>query len=63
MPTIRRSAWYAHPEAVLQAMVCSDKLEKRKEAVEKFLEIRGDGNEEIQLGDISVRPRGGRGGG
>ena len=57
MPTIRRSAWYAHPEAVLQAMVCSDKLEERKEAVEKILEIRGDGNEEIQLGDISVRPR------
>ena len=57
MPTIRRSAWYAHPEAVLQAMVCSDKDEERKEAVEKILEIRGDGNEDTQLGDISVRPR------
>ena len=57
MPTIRRSAWYAHPEAVLQAMLCSDNIAERKEAVSKIVQIRGEGDEATQLGDTSVRPR------
>ena len=57
MPTIRRSAWYAHPEAILQAMLCSEDLEERKTGVEKIMEIRGEGDEKTQIGDNCVRPR------
>ena len=57
MPTIRRSAWYAHPESIIQALLCSDKEEERKAGVDKILEIRGEGDEETQVGDSSVRPR------
>lgn len=57
MPTVQRSAWYAHSEAVLQAMLCSDEEEERREAVERIIKLRGEGYEETQLGDNHVRPR------
>ena len=57
MPTISRSAWYAHSEAILQAMLCSEKVEERSQAVEKILEIRGEGDEDTQTGNSYVRPR------
>ena len=57
MPTVRRGAWYAHSESVLQAMLCSEVEEERKSAVDKIVEIRGDGDEEVQRGDDSVRDR------
>ena len=57
MPTIRRSAWYAHPESVIQALLCSEKREERQAGVDKILEIRGGGDEETQVGDSSVRIR------
>ena len=57
MPTVRRSAWYAHSEAILQAMLTSEDRQQRLKAVEKIMEIRGEGEEESQVGDSSVRPR------
>ena len=47
----------AHSESVLQAMLCSEVEEERKSAVDKIVEIRGDGDEEVQRGDDSVRDR------
>ena len=57
MPTIRRSAWYAHPESIIQALLCSEKREERQAGVDKILEIRGVGDEETQVGDSGVRER------
>ena len=40
MPTLR-SAWYAHTEAVLQAMLCSEVEVERRKAMDRILELRG----------------------
>ena len=56
-PTVQRSSWYAFSEAILQTMLCSDNTEERKFAVDKIIQLRGEGDEEIQLGNSSVRPR------
>ena len=40
MPTVKRGAWYAHPESVLQTMLFSEVEEDRKFAVDKIVEIR-----------------------
>ena len=39
LPTVRRSAYYAHPESVLQALICSDNYLERNFGVDKILEI------------------------
>ena len=57
MPTIRRSAWYTHSEAILQSMLGSKNAEERKEAVNRILNIRGIGDEVTQVGDSSFRGR------
>ena len=41
MPYLRTSSWYAHSEAVLQTMLCSEDQEERIFAVTKILKIRG----------------------
>ncbi|KAG0715733.1 hypothetical protein GWK47_000101 [Chionoecetes opilio] len=58
MPTVKRSAWYAHSEAIFQTMLCSEDQKERIWGVERILAIRGDGDPETQLGDSSVRTRG-----
>ena len=57
MPTVKRSAWYGFSESVLQSMLSSEEEQERRFAVEKILQIRGEGDETTQLGDSSVRPR------
>ena len=57
METVQRGAWYAHCEAVLQAMLCSHVREERNFAVEKICEIRGEGDEDEQCGVMNVRDR------
>jgi len=57
MLVVRGSAWYAHSEAVIQTLICSDKEEERKAGIEKILEIRGIGDDNVQMGNASVRPR------
>ena len=57
MPTVKRSAWYAHSESILQYMLASGDRDMRKYAVQKILEIRGVGDDDSQVGDNSVRPR------
>jgi hypothetical protein len=57
MPTVKRSAWYGFSESVLQSMLSSEEEQERRFAVEKILQIRGEGDETKQLGDSSVRPR------
>ncbi|ESO12359.1 hypothetical protein HELRODRAFT_158868 [Helobdella robusta] len=57
MLVVRRSAWYAHSEAVIQTLICSDKEEERKVGIEKILEIRGNADENVQMGDMSLRQR------
>ncbi|KAK1886299.1 3-deoxy-D-manno-octulosonic acid kinase [Dissostichus eleginoides] len=58
---VRRSAWYAHSEAILQTLLCSEdqkeRIEERIEGVERILAIRGEGDPDTQLGDSSVRTR------
>ena len=57
MPTVKRSAWYAHSEALIQTLLCSEDQKKRIEGMERILAIRGDGDPDTQLGDSSVRTR------
>ena len=57
MPTVKRGAWYGHSESILQTMLCSDYIREREFAINKILEIRGEGDEESQIGDSSVRSR------
>ncbi|KAJ8394481.1 hypothetical protein AAFF_G00044910 [Aldrovandia affinis] len=57
MPTVRRCAWYAHSEAILQTLLCSEDQKEMIERVERILAIRGEGDPDTQLGDSSVRTR------
>ena len=41
MPYLRTSSWYAHSEAILQTMLCSEDQSERNFAVDKILKIRG----------------------
>ena len=41
MPYLRTSSWFAHSEAILQTMLCSDDMRERKFAVDKIVKIRG----------------------
>ena len=52
LPTLRRSAWHSHSEAVLQSMVCSQDREEREFAVSAILKIRGRN----KLGNTKPRP-------
>ena len=56
-PTVQRGAWYAHSESVLQAMLCSEVDEERRFAIDMILKIRGEGEDDNQVGDTSVRYR------
>ena len=53
MPTVQRGSWWANSEMVLQTMISSSDRTERKFAVEKILELRGEG----EMGDITVRRR------
>ena len=53
MPTVQRGAWWASSEMILQTMLSSSDRAERKFAVEKILELRGEG----EMGDIAVRRR------
>ena len=53
MPTVRTSAWFAHSEAILVTMLCSEEEEERRFAVLKIISIRG----KQELGDTSLRLR------
>lgn len=57
MPTVRRSAWYAHSEAIIQTLLCSEDQKERIKGVERILAIRGAGDLDAQQGDSSVRTR------
>ena len=50
-PHVMSSAWNAHPEAVLQAMLCSDRLPEREFAVSKILQLRNG----AEKGNASAR--------
>ena len=52
-PTIKRSAWYAFSENILQTLLCSDDPNERKFGVQKIIELRKGAD----LGDLSVRSR------
>ena len=41
--------WYAHSEAILQAMLTSEDRQQRLKAVEKIMEIRGRGRKRARL--------------
>ncbi|KAJ8352253.1 hypothetical protein SKAU_G00237290 [Synaphobranchus kaupii] len=53
MPTVRRSAWYAHSEAILQTLLCSEDQKERIEGVERILAIKGEGNPDSAGGLLS----------
>ena len=57
MPTVRRSAWFAFSECIIQTLLCSTDEEERRVGVKKIAELRGEGDDMTQLGDSSVRPR------
>lgn len=57
MPTVKRSAWYAHSENIIQTLLCSEEQKERIEGVNKILEIKGEEEPEEQQGDSSVRLR------
>ena len=41
LPYLRTSSWFAHSEAILQTMLCSEDKDERVFAVNKILEMRG----------------------
>ena len=53
MPTVRSSAWFAHSESILMAMLCSEEREEREFAIDQIVSIRG----EKEVGDNSLRLR------
>jgi hypothetical protein len=55
--TVNRGAWYAHPEAILQTMLCSEDEQERRFAVNKICSLRGPGDESTQIGNSCVRNR------
>lgn len=55
LPTIKRSAWYAFSEMIIQTLLCSDDSKERKAGVQKIVDLRG--RDDDILGDLSVRPR------
>ena len=57
MKTVKRSAWYAHSECILQTLLSSENEEERRDAIKKIVEVRGAGDDMIQTGDSNVRPR------
>ena len=57
LPVLRRSAWYARSETVLQAMVSSQCSKLRAEAIEIVLRIRDTPFYNDQLGDCSFIQR------
>ena len=57
LPTIKRSAWFAYSESIIQTCLCSSDEEERRFGVNKIVMIRGSGDEETQVGDNTVRPR------
>ena len=56
-PVVKRSAWFAHSENIIQTLLCSEDNYERLKGVEKVLSIRGPGNPEAQFGDLSTRVR------
>lgn len=57
MPTVKRGAWCAHPESLLQTILCSEVEQERRFAVDKIVELREEEDEDTQVGDRSVRDR------
>ena len=55
--TVKRAAWYAHSENIIQTLLSSKDEEERTLGVNAVLKIRGDGDPELQRGDSSVRTR------
>ena len=55
MPYVERNAYYAHPESVLQAMLCSDRKEDRQMAVEMIMKMRANSEESEHSESIRVR--------
>lgn len=53
VPYLRTSSWYAHSEAILQTMICSQEAEERSFAVRMILKLRG----ERKSGMTQPRPR------
>ena len=52
-PTVARSAWYSHSEAVLQTMLCSEDENERGFAVDMIVKLR-KGNDQ---GGLGIRAR------
>ena len=57
LPVVKRSAYFAQSELVIQTLLCSGHEIERRTAVNKIMEIRGPGDEESQTGDSSIRKR------
>ena len=57
LPTVKRGAWYAFSENIIQTLLCSDNSKDRITAVNFIRSIWGPGNPEFQLGSSIVRPR------
>ena len=55
--TVKRSAWSAFSECIIQTLLCSNNEEERNLGVQKVLEIRGKGDDNTQFGNNSVRCR------
>ena len=55
--TVKRSAWFAFGECIIQTLLCSNDEEERKLGVQKVLEIRGKGDDNTQFGNNSVKCR------
>ena len=56
-PTIKRSAWYAHSEAILQTLLCSNDQLERKKGVKIIQTIREKKKNDAKLEPFNIRIR------
>lgn len=54
LPTVKRSAWFAFSECILQSLVCSSDQEERIDGIKKIFNIRAAN---YNLGSTKVRER------
>ena len=57
LPYLESSAWWAHPEMLLQTLLCSEEREDRRFAVQKIMDVReqAHGSSEDQKQHIRTR--------
>ena len=57
LPTVKRLAYFSNSENVIQTLLCSDDEQERREGVQRLVQLRGEGDEDSQVGSSSIQSR------